>query len=143
MQTSALVEVFGAIMPLLLLTPANAAEPDRITHAAIVEPAANMRLVSETEEIGKSDKPISLHIRICFSSPGYSRQFCREVPLTPGAAGIGFDSMDACEGGKAQALDDWFRQAREVFGFSTGWVGKDYLITEPRCVAALERHVSG
>lgn len=112
-------------------------------HAAIQELAANVHLASETEEIAKSNKPISLHVRICFSSQGYPTPFCRDVPLTPGAAGFGFDSMAACESGKAQALDDWFKQAKDVFDFTTGWAGKDYLITDPRCVAVLQRQISG
>jgi hypothetical protein len=114
MRWSALVRTVGAIAPLLLAMPAVAGEGAR--------------------QFAQTDKPVSLHIRICFLSPGRPVPFCREVPLTPGAAGGGFDSLAACEDAKARTLETWFRQAKDVFGFSSGWTGRDYLISDPRCV---------
>lgn len=125
MRSSILFSALGAITP--LLAAAGAPAPG--------QPRASVHSVAELLDAKPVDKPVSLHVRICFASPGHPAPLCREVALTPGAAGAGFDSIDACEGAKARALDDWFRQAKDVFGFTTGWSGSDYLITDPRCVA--------
>ena len=108
MRGSGLLGTVVVIAPLLLAAPAVAA--------------------------GAADKPVSLHIRICFLAPGRPLPFCREVPLTPGVAGAGFDSLADCEDAKDRALATWFREAKDVFGFGSGWAGRDYLISDPRCV---------
>ena len=57
---------------------------------------------------------------------------CREVPLTPGAAGPEFVSMKACLDGQEEAMRKWFSEAGPVFGF-TDVAGDGYRIDGKHC----------
>ena len=57
---------------------------------------------------------------------------CCEVPLTPGAAGPGFVSMEACQDGQEEALHKWFAEDGPVFGF-TEMAGDGYRIEAKHC----------
>jgi hypothetical protein len=94
-------------------TIASATEPDRI------EPAA-------------TGKPVALYISICLWSQQHPSETCREVPLTPGAAGPLFATMKACQDGQQEALRKWRTEAGPVFGF-TAMAGDGYRIDGMRC----------
>lgn len=115
---------------LSLLAAASAAEQNQIAPGA----ASDSRLISGAgEELFRSSKPVALSITICLWSKERPAPLCREVPLTPGVAGLGFEDTASCEAGKDRAVNDWFAEARQVFGFNSGWSGQGYQIKEPRC----------
>jgi hypothetical protein len=62
--------------------------------------------------------PIALYITLCLWSERRPAAMCHELPLTPGAAGPGFASMEACRDGQQEALRKWLTQAGPVFGFT-------------------------
>jgi hypothetical protein len=76
--------------------------------------------------------PIGLYITLCLWSRQHPQALCREVPLTPGAAGPGFESMKACQDGQDEAVGRWRDQAAPVFGF-TGMSGDGYRIEGGHC----------
>jgi hypothetical protein len=76
-------------------------------------------------------EPVALFITICLWSEQRPAT-CRELPLTPGAAGPVFASMKACHDGQEEALGKWFAQAGPVFGF-TSMAGDGYRIERRRC----------
>jgi hypothetical protein len=88
--------------------------------------------------------PIGLYITLCLWSRQHPQALCREVPLTPGAAGPGFDSMKACLDGQDEAVGKWRDQAAPVFGF-TGMSGDGYRIEGGHCrpVAGGSRYQEG
>jgi hypothetical protein len=85
--------------------------------------------------------PVALYIRLCLWSE-HRPAVCREVPLTPGAAGPAFTSMRACLDGQEEAFLKWREQAGSVFGFTT-MAGDGYRIEEMRCSPLLERPSHG
>jgi hypothetical protein len=76
--------------------------------------------------------PIGLYITLCLWSQHHPQALCREVPLTPGAAGPGFESMKACQDGQDEAVGKWRDQAAPVFGF-TAMAGDGYRIEGGHC----------
>jgi hypothetical protein len=84
-----------------------------------------------------ASEPIALYITLCLWS-GQRPATCRELPLTPGAAGPGFASMEACQDGQEEALGKWRAEAGPVFGF-TGMVGDGYRIEGQRCGVVVGR----
>jgi hypothetical protein len=78
-----------------------------------------------------TSEPVALYITLCLWS-GQRPATCRELPLTPGAAGPGFASMKACHDGQEEALGKWRAEAGPVFGFN-GMAGDGYRIERQRC----------
>jgi hypothetical protein len=76
-------------------------------------------------------EPVALYITLCLWS-GQRPATCRELPLTPGAAGPVFASMKSCQDGQKEAMDKWRAQAGPVFGF-TAMAGDGYRIEGHRC----------
>jgi hypothetical protein len=76
-------------------------------------------------------EPVALFITLCLWSEQRPAT-CRELPLTPGAAGPGFASMEACYEGQEEALGKWRAQAGPVFGFNS-MAGDGYRIEGQRC----------
>jgi hypothetical protein len=68
--------------------------------SASAEQLKNVRAIAASE-------PIALYIRLCLWSQQRPAPVCREVPLTPGAAGPAFASMKACQEGQEEALRRW------------------------------------
>ena len=77
-------------------------------------------------------EPIALYITLCLWSEQHPAATCREVPLTPGAAGPTFVSMRACQDGQDEAMGRWREQAGPVFGY-TAMAGDGYRIQGLRC----------
>ena len=76
-------------------------------------------------------EPVALYITLCLWSQQRPAT-CRELPLTPGAAGPAFASMGACQDGQEEALGKWRAQAGPVFGF-TAMAGDGYRIEGIHC----------
>jgi hypothetical protein len=76
-------------------------------------------------------EPIALYITLCLWSQQRPAT-CRELPLTPGAAGREFVSMEACRDGQEEALHKWLAEAGPVFGF-TAMAGDGYRIEGQHC----------
>jgi hypothetical protein len=77
-------------------------------------------------------EPFALYITLCLWSSPQRPGTCRELPLTPGAAGPGFASVEACRDGQEEAMRKWYVQAGPVFGF-TSMAGDGYRIEALRC----------
>jgi hypothetical protein len=77
-------------------------------------------------------EPIALYIDLCLWSQQHPLPTCREVPLTPGAAGLRFVSMNACHDGQDEAMRKWRAESGPVFGF-TAMAGDGYRIDGIRC----------
>jgi hypothetical protein len=76
-------------------------------------------------------EPVALYVTLCLWSQQRSAT-CRELSLTPGAAGRGFASMEACRDGQEEALHNWLMEAGPVFGF-TAMAGDGYRIEGKHC----------
>jgi hypothetical protein len=76
-------------------------------------------------------EPVALYITLCLWSQQRPAT-CRELPLTPGAAGPGFVSMEACQDGQEEAVHKWLAEAGPVFGF-TAMAGDGYRIEGKHC----------
>jgi hypothetical protein len=87
-------------------------------------------------------EPVALYITLCLWSQQRPAT-CRELPLTPGAAGPAFASMEACQDGQEEALGEWRAQAGPVFGF-TAMAGDGYRIERIHCgpLVSSSRHGS-
>jgi hypothetical protein len=83
-----------------------------------------------------NSEPIALYITLCLWSQRRPVATCHELPLTPGAAGPGFASMEACQDGQEEAVRKWFAQAGPVFGF-TAMAGDGYRIEGKHCSPAV------
>lgn len=94
------------------------------------------RIASASEPDGikppATGQPVALYISLCMWSPQHPSPTCREVPLTPGAAGPVFGSMKACQDGQEEAFRKWRAEAGPVFGF-TAMAGDGYQIDEIHC----------
>jgi hypothetical protein len=77
-------------------------------------------------------EPVALYVTLCLWSKERPAAMCREVPLTPGAAGPEFVSMKACLDGQEEAMRKWFSEAGPVFGF-TDVAGDGYRIDGKHC----------
>jgi hypothetical protein len=77
-------------------------------------------------------EPVALYITLCLWSKQRPAAMCREVPLTPGAAGPEFVSMRACQDGQEEAMRKWLAEAGPVFGF-TAEAGDGYRIEGKHC----------
>ena len=75
---------------------------------------------------------VALYVTLCLWSKERPTAMCREVPLTPGAAGPEFVSMRACLDGQEEAMRKWFSEAGPVFGF-TDVAGDGYRIDGRHC----------
>ncbi len=87
------------------------------------------RLASAPTNIDSTatDEPVALYVTLCLWSKERPAAMCREVPLTPGAAGPGFVNMKDCLDGQEEAMRKWFLEAGPVFGF-TDVAGDGYRI---------------
>lgn len=95
--------------------------PSRLASA----PATDIASTATTE-------PVALYVTLCLWSKERPAAMCREVPLTPGAAGPEFVSMKACLDGQEEAMRKWFSEAGPVFGF-TDVAGDGYRIDGKHC----------
>ena len=95
--------------------------PSRLASA----PATDIASTATTE-------PVALYVTLCLWSKERPAAMCREVPLTPGAAGPEFVSMKACLDGQEEAMRKWFLEAGPVFGF-TDVAGDGYRIDGKHC----------
>jgi hypothetical protein len=77
-------------------------------------------------------EPVALYVTLCLWSKDRPAALCREVPLTPGAAGPEFVNMKACLDGQEEAMRKWFLEAGPVFGF-TDVAGDGYRIDGKHC----------
>jgi hypothetical protein len=77
-------------------------------------------------------EPVALYITLCLWSQQHPTPTCHEVPLTPGAGGPGFASLDTCHSGQEDALKKWQAEAGPVFGFKA-MEGDGYRIDRVRC----------
>jgi hypothetical protein len=77
-------------------------------------------------------EPVALYVTLCLWSKERPAAICREVPLTPGAAGPEFVNMKACLDGQEEAMRKWFLEAGPVFGF-TDVAGDGYRIDGKHC----------
>jgi hypothetical protein len=93
-------------------------------------PSASSQQLREIRPAATGE-PVALFITICLWSEQRPATF-RELPLTPGAAGPGFASIEACHDGQAEALHKWRTEAGSVFGF-TSMAGDGYRIEGQRC----------
>jgi hypothetical protein len=84
-----------------------------------------------------TQEPVALYIALCLWS-GQRPATCRELPLTPGAAGPVFASFKACQDGQEEAMARWRAQAGPVFGF-TAMAGDVYRIDGTRCGPVVAR----
>jgi hypothetical protein len=109
-------------------TIGNVLVSDETTNIAVVDPI-QVRPIATGE-------PVALYITLCLWSALHPAATCREVPLTPGAAGPTFVSMQACQEGQEEAMVRWRVQAGSVFGF-TGMAGDGYRIEGKRCGLAM------
>jgi len=78
----------------------------------------------------------ALYLTLCLWSEHRPVATCRDVPLTPGAAGPVFASIKACQDGQEEALGRWRAQAGPVFGY-TDMAGDGYRIQNIRCAPAI------
>jgi hypothetical protein len=85
-----------------------------------------------TGQSAAATSPVALYITLCLWSRERPAAMCREVPLTPGAAGPEFVSMEACLDGQEEAMRRWFSEAGPVFGF-TDLAGDGYRIDGKHC----------
>jgi hypothetical protein len=76
--------------------------------------------------------PVALYISLCLWSQQHPSETCREVPLTPGAAGPAFVSIRTCQEGQQEALRKWRAEAGPVFGY-TEMAGDGYRIDAIYC----------
>jgi hypothetical protein len=97
-------------------------------------PSALGEQLKDVQTVATSE-PVALYITLCLWS-GQRPATCRELPLTPGAAGPGFANMEACEEGQEVALGKWRAEAGPVFGF-TAMAGDGYRIEGQRCGVAV------
>jgi hypothetical protein len=74
----------------------------------------------------------ALYLTLCLWSEHRPMATCRELPLTPGAAGPVFSSIKACQDGLEEAMGRWRAQAGPVFGY-TEMAGDGYRIQNIRC----------
>ncbi len=95
--------------------------PSRLASA----PATDIESTATTE-------PVALYVTLCLWSKERPAAMCREVPLTPGAAGPEFVGMKACLDGQEEAMRKWFLEAGPVFGF-TDVAGDGYRIDGKHC----------
>src|ERR1700678_4073796 len=77
-------------------------------------------------------EPVALYITLCLWSQQHPTPTCHEVPLTPGAGGPGFASLNACHSGREDALNKWHAEAGPVFGFPA-MAGDGYRTEAIRC----------
>ena len=97
--------------------------------------AASAQQVEDIKPTANSE-PIALYITLCLWSQRRPAAMCHELPLTPGAAGPGFASMEACQDGQEEAVRKWLAQAGPVFGF-TAMSGDGYRIEGKHCSPAV------
>jgi hypothetical protein len=83
-------------------------------------------------------EPVALYITLCLWSKQRPAPMCREVPLTPGAAGPDFVSMKACQDGQEEAMRRWRAEAGPVFGFTEA-AGDGYRIEAKYCRPVVDR----
>jgi hypothetical protein len=108
-----------------------------IAAAALINFSAQFQTTSASSQQLKdiqsiaTREPVALYITLCLWSPQRPAS-CRELPLTPGAAGRGFASMEACRDGQEEALHKWLAEAGPVFGF-TAMAGDGYRIEGQHC----------
>jgi hypothetical protein len=108
-----------------------------IAAAVLVTFPAQFQIASASSEQLKdiqsiaTREPVALYITLCLWSQQRPAT-CRELPLTPGAAGPVFVSMEACQDGQEQAVHKWLAEARPVFGF-TDMAGDGYRIEGTHC----------
>jgi hypothetical protein len=110
------IATIAAVFLTTFLSPggiASVSEPSGISPDATVEPAA-------------------LYISLCLWSQQHPSPTCRELPLTPGAAGPVFVTMQACRDGQEEAFRKWRAEAGPVFGF-TAMAGDGYRISGMHC----------
>jgi hypothetical protein len=86
---------------------------------------------SEIESTATTERVV-LYVTLCLWSKERPTAMCREVPLTPGAAGPEFVNMKACLDGQEEAMRKWFSEAGPVFGF-TDVAGDGYRIDGRHC----------
>ena len=99
--------------------------------------AAAVALFSGSPKAAETSEPkVALFITLCLWSPEHPAETCREVPLTPGPAGPGFDDMKACQDGQEEAMRKWREQAGPLLGF-TAMAGEGYRIKGERCGAVV------
>ena len=103
--------------------------------------SASAQQLSDDIKPMATSMPVALYIRLCLWSE-QRPAVCREVPLTPGAAGPGFASMRACLDGQEEAVLKWREQAGPVFGF-TAMAGDGYRIEEMHCGPRLDNSHHG
>jgi hypothetical protein len=103
--------------------------------------SASAQQLSDDIKPMANSAPVALYIRLCLWSE-QRPAVCREVPLTPGAAGQGFASVRACLDGQKEALLKWREQAGPVFGF-TAMAGDGYRIEEIHCSRLLDSSSHG
>ena len=107
-----------------------------IAAAVLLSSQAQMKAASadqiNTIQPAASSEPAALYITICLWSQHRPSPLCREVPLTPGAAGPVFASMQACQEGQDKAVSRWIAEAGPAFGF-TAMAGDGYRIEKQRC----------
>ena len=108
-----------------------------IAAAILVTFPAQFQIASASSEQPKDiqsiaiREPVALYITLCLWSQQRPAT-CRELPLTPGAAGPGFVSMEACQNGQEEAVHKWLAEAGPVFGF-TAMTGDGYRIEGQHC----------
>jgi hypothetical protein len=88
-------------------------------------------------ETTATGKPAALYLTLCLWSQHRPAATCRELTLTPGAAGPVFSSMKACQDGQEEAFGRWRAEAGPVFGF-TAMAGDGYRIEGTRCGPVVE-----
>jgi hypothetical protein len=116
---------------LKLYTVAIAAIIPTISLSVLKIASASAQQLSDDIKPMATRAPVAPYIKLCLWSE-QRRAVCREVPLTPGAAGPAFASMRACLDGQEKAFLKWREQAGPVFGF-TAMAGDGYRIEGPRC----------
>lgn len=105
--------------------------------ALVTSPAASKIASASTQQLKDIkptaiSEPVALYITLCLWSQQRPTPICREVPLTPGAAGPRFVSMKACQDGQEEVVRKWRAEAGRVFGF-TAMAGDGYRIEGMRC----------
>jgi hypothetical protein len=88
-------------------------------------------LTTDIESTATTER-VALYVTLCLWSKERPTAMCREVPLTPGAAGPEFVNMKACLDGQEEAMRKWFSEAGPVFGF-TDVAGDGYRIDGRHC----------
>jgi hypothetical protein len=102
-----------------------------VTSPPLKVASASPRQLNNIEATATSE-PAALYITLCLWSKQRPAAMCREVPLTPGAAGPTFISLKACQDGQEEAMRRWRAEAGPVFGF-TDMAGDGYRIEGKRC----------